>query len=328
RRGDVFVIIKQLKMNEAIVAPINLTMKDVFPIDINTVKQLENGEGTFTKPAEADLRKLVYVNGIQNESRVLVWKLVLGYYTPQMTYTQRNDIDCIRKKMYYNIKQQWQNFDDEQLENWKEMRTIFDQIDKDVRRTDSKLEKFKNPRNTEKLRDVLRTYALYNFEVQYGQGLNDLVSIIMDVTESESDVFWILKSIMEFMGVFYRKDEKRKKTFEEVGDIIKFVNPEFFAYIHTNKIDFSVCFRWIVLLFKREFRREECLELWDRIFAYPEREMYYFICASILLENAPVIMERQMKFDGVVEFLQKIQRNIPTAVFFYADVIYQQYTYR
>ncbi|EDR29043.1 hypothetical protein, conserved [Entamoeba dispar SAW760] len=323
---NVFIIHKRLEKVADILSSSPIDLSQITPIDLKTILSLANEDGSFEISAQEDIRKSTYFSGLQPDARIFVWKLVLGYYQFDMTTKQREELDQKRRKQYFMIKTQWENFVPEQLTNWITMKQTLEQIDKDVRRTDNKHEKFFNEKNVVMLRDVLRTYALYNWRIGYGQGMNDICSLIMEITLDESEIFWLFKSVMDMMEQFYKpRTNHEVQNFEEVGWIIKFVNPSLYDYFIRNNVNYLFCYRWIVLLFKRDFNSRDCLNVWDRIFAYPERKLYYFICSAIILKNGDQIVEKQKGFDGMVEFLQDMHKKIPAQVVYDSDIIYQEF---
>ena len=93
----------------------------------------------------------------------------------------------------------------------------FYRIDKDVARTDQTLDYFKITHvqsstssqpaplrvaidatpNLKRLRNVLMTYTVYNFELGYVQGMNDLCSPLLETLHDEPLVFWSYCGFME-----------------------------------------------------------------------------------------------------------------------------------
>ena len=84
-------------------------------VTTETVLGMAQGDGSFSTAAEQDLRKMVYVSGVQPCARAFVWKLVLGYYKFSMTKTERDELDARRRQEYFVYKQQWQLISNEQL---------------------------------------------------------------------------------------------------------------------------------------------------------------------------------------------------------------------
>ena len=52
-------------------------------------------------------------------------------------------------------------------------------------------------KNLEMLKNVLITYTVYNFELGYVQGMNDLLAPLLAVMEDEVDAFWCFVEFME-----------------------------------------------------------------------------------------------------------------------------------
>jgi len=71
--------------------------------------------------------------------------------------------------------------------------------DKDVHRTDRTLEFFAGHGNENlvKLHNVLMTYVMYNFDLGYCQGMNDLLApILMIMNSNEVESFWCFVGFM------------------------------------------------------------------------------------------------------------------------------------
>jgi hypothetical protein len=78
-------------------------------------------------------------------------------------------------------------------------------IEKDVCRTDRTLPFFEgddNP-NLVKLSDILLTYSMFNFDLGYVQGMNDLLSVILiEMDGNEVDSFWCFKVRTHYVFLF------------------------------------------------------------------------------------------------------------------------------
>ena len=66
-------------------------------------------------------------------------------------------------------------------------------IDKDVPRTDRELPMFSGNDSTHlvELRDALLTYAFFNPDVGYAQGMNDIMARFLVVMKKESEAYWM-----------------------------------------------------------------------------------------------------------------------------------------
>ncbi|ELP92908.1 hypothetical protein EIN_312800 [Entamoeba invadens IP1] len=325
---DVYLVHKRLGSTDDFIVPHAVDLNEIKPVGLKTVMSYSAPDGSFSKESEEDIRKTLYISGVEADARPFVWKLVLEYYPFSSTSLQRAEIDQKKKEQYYKIKSQWQLFEPEQLHNWDTLMKTLNQIEKDVTRTDNNKPIFMNhPENVEKLRSVLKTYAIYNFKVLYGQGMSDLCSLVMNIATEEHEIFWLFKLVMDVISPYYLHDENlRKKSFDEVGQIIKFVNPGLYDYFERTKVEYSFCYKWIVLLFKRDFEPAECLRVWDFFFAYPKRKLYLFFTSAIILEHAKSIVQEQKTFSGMIELLQNLHKKIPAELIFSTDIIFQQFS--
>jgi hypothetical protein len=146
-------------------------------------------------------------------------------------------------------------------------------------------------RNLEMLKDVLITYTIHNFELGYVQGMNDLLAPILAVMENEVDAFWCFADVMEVRKTnFYRDQSGMRKQLHLLELLIKFVDPPLYAHLGkfnegwkasifcmmgkylyllfllTDRIDsmnLFCCFRWLLIVFKREFEFEDIKSLWE-----------------------------------------------------------------
>ena len=136
--------------------------------------------------------------GIDTEIRHEAWKFLLEYYDWNSTYEEREKLRQKKLVEYELMKTQWETISQVQEDNnspFKDRKTL---IDKDVIRTD-RFEDFfagdDNP-NLVKLRNILMTYVMYNFDVGYAQGMNDCLVPILFNLEDEIDSFWCFVGFM------------------------------------------------------------------------------------------------------------------------------------
>ncbi|XP_054795625.1 uncharacterized protein LOC129301086 [Prosopis cineraria] len=130
-----------------------------------------DSEGRVTD-SEA-LRRRIFYGGLDHELRNEVWGFLLGYYSYDSTYAEREYLKSVKKSEYETIKSQWQSILPAQARRFTKFRERKGLIDKDVVRTDRILAFYDgddNP-NVNVLRDILLTYSFYNFDLGYCQRL-------------------------------------------------------------------------------------------------------------------------------------------------------------
>ena len=288
----------------------------------NTVKlemvQLKQHEGRINKEDEEIIRKVSYTSGIEMNARDFVWKLCLGYYSFDMTEEERKEVDKEYERKLNCIKAQRMNLLPEQLQRNKLLRSNLSQIEKDIIRT-----KFQNEQTKEMIKEVLELFVIYNNDVGYVQGMNDICHLLSLVYTKEEDVFWMFSIIVDtFLSKFIYLD-KLKENINKIGNIIKLYDNKLYTYLNAMNSDYMFCYKWIILLFNREFKKEDTMRLWDFSFAFPEREMYYYICSSILISNSKEIISNGLEFDGLVALFQSLHKKLNSDVKYMADIIYQ-----
>ncbi|BFU21442.1 TBC/Rab GTPase activating domain containing protein [Entamoeba histolytica HM-3:IMSS] len=293
-----------------------------------TLKTFMDSDGRISEENMDSLRRTVYYRGCEPDIREFAWLLCIGYYNYRSTTKERNEFNEKKKADYEKIKKIWQEALPEQIENWKFYTSTNSQIDKDVRRTDRNDSKFVDleGKNCKILKNVLMTYSFFNMRVGYGQGMNDICALLMDICHEESTLFWMFKYVMDFLQPFYFcKGDIIMKALRKNGSILRFVCPQLADYFEQANIDYFFCYKWNALLFKRFFINEDLIRIWDSIFAFPERHLYYFISMCIIKEYSDIIISKQFSLDELFIFIQSLTNKIPVDIIFDADVLYQEF---
>jgi hypothetical protein len=76
--------------------------------------------------------------------------------------------------------------------------------------------------------------------------------------------------------------------------------------IHDEKkaLNLFFCYRWLLIIFKREFSFADIQKLWDVLWSqYLTTNFHLFMAASILVKNRKQIMAEQMEFDDMLKVL-------------------------
>ncbi|KAJ3192853.1 GTPase activating protein, partial [Entophlyctis luteolus] len=113
--------------------------------------------------------------------------------------------------------------------------------------------------NLELLKSILITYCMYDFDVGYVQGMNDLLSPILAVMDDEVEAFWGFVGWMDLKRAnFFRDQSGMNAELELLESLLRFIDPP--LHLHLEKIDATnlfCCFRWILVVFKREFKFDD-----------------------------------------------------------------------
>jgi len=127
-------------------------------------------------------------------------------------------------------------------------------IDKDVPRTDRDLQfyKGKDNANMDILRDLLITYSVYHPELDYVQGMNDLLSLFLVTTKDPIVAYWCFERYLNHAKQFFVSSgmiEKLRGVYDLLAHFDTDLHDKFKALEMTNML---FCHRWLLLCFKRE----------------------------------------------------------------------------
>ncbi|KAJ3116328.1 GTPase activating protein [Phlyctochytrium bullatum] len=258
----------------------------------------------------------------------------------------------IRPEEYYRLKQQWLDIaerlgedadfdspakgDDPDADMY---RDAVVRVDKDVHRTDrghpfyardlsnhaTPEQAVKRPPgvgpgtpNMNKLRDILITYACSypgSDRLGFVQGMADLASPILIALEGdESDAFWCFANLMDKMKANFRHDGLGMRTrLTTLSSLLRLTDPHLHVHLElTGAGNLFCCFRWFLVLFKREFGFEDILRLWEVLASgWAGDEFEYFVALAILDEHRDAIVRHLMTFDEILKYVNDLSGTIP-----------------
>ncbi|KAI8803691.1 rab-GTPase-TBC domain-containing protein [Cladochytrium replicatum] len=167
--------------------------------------------------------------------------------------------------------------------------------------------------NLSMLRDVLLTYTLYNFELGYVQGMNDLLAPILAVMQNEVDSFWCFVGFMSFMKYnFYRDQSGMRNQLKLLELLIKFIDPPLYSHMEqTDSVNMFCCFRWLLILFKREFDYQDAMRLWEVLWACPfTKHLHLFVALAILNQHRRQLIGNCQAFDETIKYINDLSNKI------------------
>jgi hypothetical protein len=204
-----------------------------------------------------------------------VWPYLLRVFPWNSDWEQRKAILDEKTRQYRLLKSQWQNILPEQEQQFRAFRERRDLIEKDVVRTDRNISIYEDNNSiaTQKMKEILLTYSFYNFDVGYCQGMSDILSPILFVfysckeeqmEEDEVVVFWCFCGLMERIQSNFCVDQfGMSKQLAKLKHIVQVFDSTLANWLATTSPEYLFCFRWLLVLFKREFVLEDVLKLWD-----------------------------------------------------------------
>ena len=194
----------------------------------------------LSKNIKKKIMKKIYkiilkTKNISNKTRINIWKNILS-------------INDLKKKYKY-----------EEILNSPSNDKVKNDIKLDVLRTN-----FKNENNEEikkKISNILNAVSKLNGDIKYCQGMNYIVSFILEIT-NEEEAFYIFLSFFkstEYPIIFDKDLEKLKIFFYIFQRLISLIEPELSIYFNSNSINANIFLPpWFITLFlsSRQFMNQ------------------------------------------------------------------------
>ena len=331
---DSFVIINKIQKSNSFT---ELSYKDYYeddPLFENLIKQLNNISNSFSQETKEILNKIgdfigknritndilekIIENGIPNEIlslRPLIWKALIGYL-PISDLSKWKEKIIKNSKRYNQLKKETLlNYNNnENLSN--EEKELLEQIDKDLPRTRGDVNFFKlyskknkKEKNYDIMRRILFIFAKQHPELNYVQGMNEIIAVIYYIFENddnpfminyiESDSYYTFEILLEeIKQVFMMDNINYSQLF--ISQQIKFIKKllekldlELLNHFENEEIILdSFLIRWLLVLFAQEFHLDTTINFWDRMFT--QKNKINFLCyvsAALLINNRDLLIK-------------------------------------
>uniref|UniRef100_A0A182UHV6 Rab-GAP TBC domain-containing protein n=1 Tax=Anopheles melas TaxID=34690 RepID=A0A182UHV6_9DIPT len=233
------------------------------PLSDAEFRKLQDSVGQILAPEQ--LRKVIYLGGIDPSLRRVVWKHILNVYPDGMTGRERMEYMKRKSAEYFRLRDVWRST--MQRGNIVgELAYVTSMVRKDVLRTD-RLHPFyagsDDNQNIAALFNVLTTYALNHPAVSYCQGMSDIASPLLVTMGDEAQAYICFCAIMERLSCNFMLDGiAMTLKFAHLSEALQYYDPDFFAYLkHHQADDLLFCYRWLLLEMKREFAFDDALRM-------------------------------------------------------------------
>lgn len=265
------------------------------------------------------LKEAIFRGGLEdNQLRRELWPYLLGYYEWNSTRLMRDQKRQQRTKDYLNMKLQWSSLSSEQLKRFKLINDRHFQIDSDVVRTDRNNPLFAQDDSPylQAIDEILKTYVMFNFDLGYEQGMNEILAPILAVMQDKVDTFWTFAGWMKNIeSCFWTSNNKGsaksceklilklEQQLQSIKKILEFVDPVFSDYLDTaelSRLDF--CIGWVLFQLKRQFTYSDTFKLWEILWTeLPCRNFFLLVCVSILLMNKFHLMANMFTHEEIIK---------------------------
>lgn len=332
---------------------LNKTMQRSFPLTKLKWESFFDSQGRFAITVTEVKDYIFHGGVESMELRREVWLFLLGVYPWDSSRDEREQIRATLEESYQEYKNKWvfkvSSFEDEE-EMEREEAYWSDQvfrIEKDVLRNDRNIDIYQNntpdgnaPLSTQdqtegpegeaeatpesdhwtinnphllKLRDILKTYNVYNDNLGYVQGMCDLLSPIYYIFRDETLSFWCFTKFMDRMERNFLRDQSGiRDQMLTLTELTNLMLPQLSE--HLKKCDSSnlfFCFRMLLVWFKREFDFNDVCSIWEIFWTdYYSSQFQLFFMLAILQKNSQPIMQNLNQFDQVIKYFNDLHNTM------------------
>ncbi|XP_077287126.1 TBC1 domain family member 15/17 [Arctopsyche grandis] len=276
------------------------------------------------------VKEIIFKGGVEHTLRSEVWKYLLNYFPWNTTDEERKVLRHQKSSEYYTMKTQWKSITPMQENRFTDFHERKSLVKKDVDRTDRTFDFYAgddNP-NIDTLNDILMTFVMYNFDLGYVQGMSDLLSPILFVLKDEVDAFWCFVGFMDKVHTNFDIDQAGMKLqLQQLYDLTNFVCPKLANYLREqSSANMYFCFRWLLVLFKRELSLHDTMRLWEVLWTgKPCKNFHLLVSVAILDSEKTVFEERGYGFAKILKHVNDLSMHINLDhVLSKAEAIYHQ----
>ena len=257
--------------------------------------------------------------------RPLIWKSLIGFY-PLNNLIQWKEETINKNKLYDDIIKKYDYYPNK-IKEEKDINLIA-QINKDLPRTRFDCPFYaKEPKNYDTLRRILFFYAKEHQDINYVQGMNEIIAIIFYIFSKddnpfytknymESDSYYTFGKLMDEIKDIFKMENIEysqlyiKEIIDEIKKILKKVDYKLSNYFDEIGLEIdNFVMRWILVLFAQEFTIDVAVNFWDRLFT--QKNKIKFICyisAAIIEKNKDIIMK--LDASEIMDWAQELQNKM------------------
>uniref|UniRef100_A0A673H6F1 TBC1 domain family member 17-like n=1 Tax=Sinocyclocheilus rhinocerous TaxID=307959 RepID=A0A673H6F1_9TELE len=164
----------------------------------------------------------------------------------------------------------------------------------------------------------------------YVQGMSDLLSPLLFVTQNEVESFWCLTGFMDLVHQnFEESQEAMKQQLLQLSLLLRALDPELCDYLDSQDSgSLCFCFRWLLIWFKREFSFEDILSLWEVLWTRLPCENFHLLMACSILESQKgELIGSNHDFNSILKHINELTMKLDLqSILCGAEAIYLQLT--
>ncbi|KAJ9456376.1 GTPase-activating protein GYP7 [Diplonema papillatum] len=268
------------------------------------------------------VKDAIFCRGVEpGMARRVAWRYVMGMDPLRGVPGGLSPTACVEAQREYPVYQsQHSLLTERQRKHWSWGRQQEIAVDKDVFRTDRDVPLFAGEgcEGLQKIRRLLIAYCMYNRDLGYVQGMSDIAAVCVyvfanpDHNEDEEEHILEAQAFAGFCWILDRMlptlDDHGAEARRRLRTLVSVLNPGLAKHLDLEDADSMFAFRWIFLLFKREFKFVDVLKLWDIIFSAPTPR-YHLVVAAALLDKLGGQLHT-LEGAQLVRFLQSMQQSV------------------
>ncbi|UMM41865.1 hypothetical protein L5515_017934 [Caenorhabditis briggsae] len=277
---------------------------------LNEWRSYENKAGVIVD--SSTVRKHIHFASVNFDMREKVWPFLLRVYPWESSADQRDNIKNDLFLEYQNIRKKRYRTMDNAPARWL---SIENSIVKDVIRTDRKNPFFagdNNP-NGETMKNILINYAIMNPEINYIQGMSDLLAPLLSTLNDEVDAYFCFTNFMKrtvFSSTPQGNENLMETNLNYLRNMIKLFEPDFYQHLEKQKPDamqLMFVHRWILLCFKREFPENHALHVWEGCWAaWRTNYFHLFVCVAIVSVYGKDVIAQDLPHDEILLYFSSL----------------------
>ncbi|KAI5820105.1 rab-GTPase-TBC domain-containing protein [Pyronema omphalodes] len=277
-----------------------------------------------------EVKDRVFHGGIEEgDARKEIWLWLLDVYPWDSTRDERIALMSSKRDEYYRLKGKWWD-DFERRNNDEYWRDQKNRIEKDVHRTDRNVpiftgEDIPHPDqdspysevgtnvHLEQMKDMLLTYNEYNTTLGYVQGMSDMLAPIYAVMQDDAVAFWAFVGFMERTERNFLRDQSGMRAqLVALDHLVQLMDPKLYAHLESaDSTNFFFFFRMLLVWFKREFKWDDVLRLWEVLWTnFLSSQYHLFIALAILDRHRTIIMDHLKQFDEILKYVNELSNTI------------------
>lgn len=274
-------------------------------------------------------------NGIPDEFRPIVWKLLMGYLPCN---AERREATLFRKRNeYLEIVSQTYRKGIKELDQ-----ATWHQIHIDVLRTNPTIKLYQYETTQKCLERILYVWVIRHPASGYVQGISDLVTPFFQVFLSayidsdpetydpsnlskdtldiiEADTFWCISKLLDSIQdnyIFAQPGIHRQIM--NLKELTTRINHQLSAHFEKEGVEYiQFSFRWMNCMLMREMSVKNTIRMWDTYIAEGQSgfsDFHVYVCAAFLVKWSSQLLK--MDFQEIIIFLQ----SLPTQHWTYKDI--------